>query len=454
MVEFGLDNLFFLGLKPKSELPKWVQASSATLFATTNNPVQDTSSPNKVFDSFAAGVPIIQTSKGWIADLVEKEDCGVNIPLEDPAEGARLLYEFSKKREILEEKGKNAYRLAETIFNRDILAKKYLDIICEVLTKKKTLKLIYFYQYFGTPKGSWSTRVYELSKRWVEADVDVTVVSSPYYKSDIKAKGFLSIQKVEGINLVVIDAADSNKDPVIKRMINSIIFALMSVYYALTRNYDVIVCSSGPLTIGLPGVLAKIIRRKKLVFEVRDLWPQGSVELNQINSQLLIKLAFWFEKLCYRKSDLIVPCSIDMEKSILSRFKDMNTCVIPNASDSSFYNTPHVAPMEFPEFLRDKNIFLYAGSLGLMDDCMQIIEAVKLIPDSNIAIVFAGDGAEKTIIEAEVDGLVISVNGEMKVEKVDFETDVLIPGLSESAKSALEKAATLKLKSIARLKPW
>ena len=138
----GLDNLIFLGLKPKSELPKWVQASYATLFATTNNPVQDTSSPNKVFDSFAAGVPIIQTSKGWIADLVEKEDCGVNIPLEDPAEGARLLYEFSKKREILEEKGKNAYRLAETIFNRDILAKKYLDIICEVLTKKKPLKLI------------------------------------------------------------------------------------------------------------------------------------------------------------------------------------------------------------------------------------------------------------------------------------------------------------------------
>lgn len=49
---------------------------------------------------------------------------------------------------------------------------------------------------------------------------------------------------------------------------------------------------------------------------------------------------------------------------------------------------------------------------------------------------------ENTIIEAEVDGLVVSVNWEMKVEKTEFETDVLIPGLSDSQKAALEKAIT------------
>lgn len=47
---------------------------------------------------------------------------------------------------------------------------------------------------------------------------------------------------------------------------------------------------------------------------------------------------------------------------------------------------------------------------------------------------------ENTIIEAEFDWLVVSVNGEMKVEKVDFETDVLIPGLNATQKEALEKA--------------
>jgi DNA-binding protein YbaB len=47
---------------------------------------------------------------------------------------------------------------------------------------------------------------------------------------------------------------------------------------------------------------------------------------------------------------------------------------------------------------------------------------------------------ENTYIEAEVKGLVITVNGEMKVEKVDFETTDLIKGLSNSEKEELELA--------------
>ena len=47
---------------------------------------------------------------------------------------------------------------------------------------------------------------------------------------------------------------------------------------------------------------------------------------------------------------------------------------------------------------------------------------------------------ENTLIEAEVAGLVVTVNGEMKVEKADFETDTLIPGLNAAQKEALQKA--------------
>lgn len=47
---------------------------------------------------------------------------------------------------------------------------------------------------------------------------------------------------------------------------------------------------------------------------------------------------------------------------------------------------------------------------------------------------------ENTLIEAEVEGLVITVNGEMKVEKAEFESDTLIAGLSSSQQAALEKS--------------
>ncbi len=49
---------------------------------------------------------------------------------------------------------------------------------------------------------------------------------------------------------------------------------------------------------------------------------------------------------------------------------------------------------------------------------------------------------ENTFIEAEVNGLVVTVNGEMKIEKTEFETDALIPGFSDAQKQALETAIT------------
>ena len=62
------------------------------------------------------------------------------------------------------------------------------------------MKIIFFYQYFGTPNGGWSTRVYELTRRWVKEGHKVTVVTAPYEKSDIKADGFISHQTIEGID--------------------------------------------------------------------------------------------------------------------------------------------------------------------------------------------------------------------------------------------------------------
>ncbi len=47
---------------------------------------------------------------------------------------------------------------------------------------------------------------------------------------------------------------------------------------------------------------------------------------------------------------------------------------------------------------------------------------------------------ENTFIEAEVNWLVITVNWEMKVEKVDFETESLIKWLDNTQKIALESA--------------
>lgn len=265
------------------------------------------------------------------------------------------------------------------------------------------MKILLFYQYFGTPKGSWSTRAYELTRRWVQQGHEVTVVTAPYDKSDISADDFITRQEIEGIKLIVVNSGDSNRLSTPVRAFRAIRFACVSSYYALSQSYDVLISSSGPITIGLPMILAKMFRRKPTVFEVRDLWPAGGIELGLIKKGWQSKLALWFEALCYKKADLIVPCSPGMEASINRRFPEKETLVISNASDPEVFEINPVPPLNMPASIGNDSIFLYAGSLGLMDDCRQIVGAMEMLKDKAISLVFVGDGSEREELEKQAE---------------------------------------------------
>lgn len=260
------------------------------------------------------------------------------------------------------------------------------------------MHILIFYQYFGTPKGKWSTRVYEMTRRWVEKGHEVTVVTSPYEKSDIRATRFIERQRIDGINLIVINSADSNRDGTLKRVCKALMFSLLSCYYALTFKCDVVLASSGPITVGLPALLAKWIRKKPMVFEVRDLWPDGAIELGKLKNGPIKKIALWFEKLCYKNSDLVVPCSRGMEEGVLKKYAHVDTLVIPNASDVELFERDIARPAYFEQF-EGKKLFMYAGSLGLMDEVEQVIYGMKLVKNPDVLLLIIGDGAEKKHLE-------------------------------------------------------
>lgn len=264
------------------------------------------------------------------------------------------------------------------------------------------MTILYFYQYFGTPKGGWSTRVYEFTRRWVEKGHKVIVVTALYDKSDITANGLFSKHKIDNIDIITINVKISNKQRFFYRLYTFIVYAIMSCYFALSLKYDIVIASSGPISIGLPGLIAKYVRKKTLVFEVRDLWPEGAIQLGYIKSDVLKKIFYWFEKRCYLASTLIVALSEGMAASIRSRFDLSNVIVIPNASDNIFFSSSDFS-IEIPFWAKGKNIFLYTGSLGVMDDCSQLVflaQELQLRGATDPILIVFGDGKEKQDLES------------------------------------------------------
>lgn len=256
------------------------------------------------------------------------------------------------------------------------------------------MKILYFYQYFSTPKGSWGTRVYEFAREWVENGHEVTVVTSVYSKSDLKAEKFIEDQVVDGIKLKVINIKIDNKQNIIKRIWTFFQYSVFSVWYAMTLPADVVIASSGPITVGIPGLLARIIRRKKLVFETRDLWPEGAIELGIIRNKTIIKLAYGFEKMCYRHAQLIVALSPGMKSYIEKKSGHSRVISVTNAANIELFDSPKQFKALLPA-LNPLNYAIYTGNIGKVNNSYLLLQAARWIKAHNIEnlyILIVGDG--------------------------------------------------------------
>lgn len=257
------------------------------------------------------------------------------------------------------------------------------------------MKIVYFYQYFSTSKGSWGTRVYEFAKEWVRQGHEVTVVSSIYVKSDLKATKFIEDQYFDGIHVKVLNVRIDNKQSFMKRIWSFVLYSIMASYYAVTLKADVVIASSGPITVGLPGLLARYIRKRKLVFETRDLWPEGAIELGIINKSWMKKLAFWFEKRCYLASSFIVTLSPGMTQNIKRRFSISNVDDVTNAANIKLFSTP----VPFLSSIINPNSYaIYTGNIGVVNNSYWLYNAAKILKDKgrdDIFILLIGEGQQR-----------------------------------------------------------
>lgn len=268
------------------------------------------------------------------------------------------------------------------------------------------MNILMLYYYFGTPKGGWSTRAYEFTKRWVNEGLKVSVITSVYDKSDLKlGKGLYEIEEYEGVKVYKINIYQSNKHSFFKRIWTFIASSAITCYLVLKLDYDLILASSGPISVGFPALIGRFIRNKKYIFEVRDLWPAGAISLGIVKNRFIIKICYFLEKILYKYSTSIVTCSTGMSKNIINRFPKYYDKIfeIPNSCDVQLFQTK--TEFVLPEKYKNKFLLCYTGSLGLMDNCKQLIEGIvcfnSLYPHhaDDVRFVFIGDGAERKILQ-------------------------------------------------------
>jgi glycosyltransferase involved in cell wall biosynthesis len=126
----GADNVIFSDpIHDKQSVAQLAAASDVCMTIYKDVPILATCSPNKLFDTFAAGRPAIVNTDGWLRSLVEDNEAGIYVSPTDPADIAARVAELRDNPGLVERYGRNARKLAEREFDRELLAERALSVL-------------------------------------------------------------------------------------------------------------------------------------------------------------------------------------------------------------------------------------------------------------------------------------------------------------------------------------
>ena len=272
------------------------------------------------------------------------------------------------------------------------------------------MRLLYIHQYFAFPEDSSGTRSYDLSKEFVKKGIDVTVITSGRSPGSDPTQQWSYMER-DGIKLWMIDNEYSHMMSIRQRIKSFLRFSHLASKKAVEIDADIVLATSTPLTIAIPGIWKKWRSKIPFVFEIRDVWPEGPIQQGYVKNKFLIWLLRKIEKYIYNRADYLVPLSTGMRDDILTRVDVKNMEVIPNISEIDRFEHYEDCNIDFD--FTGKKVVLYAGTLGPVNDIMYVAKlAQRTLPLAPwLCYLIIGNGQQKKdIVKYCVDNDILDKN--------------------------------------------
>ena len=276
------------------------------------------------------------------------------------------------------------------------------------------MTILWLHQYFSTSKGWGAVRTHALGRRLVQAGHTVDVVCGGGYDGSLKRTGYRPAA-VDGMRVFVSGTAYRPHMGFVRRIVSFLSFLVFALVFVVRRGrrYDVIIASSGPLTLALPALAGHGLYRKPFVFEVIDVWPDSAIAAGVLRNPVLTWISFKLEALAYRHAAAVVTCSTGMTERVRKKIEKAGSArtpllTIPNGCDLEQFVPDEARRQAMRQRLGVREgdlVVIYAGAMGVSNAVGDLAEAVvKTAEDGKIVWWFAGDGPEAGTLRGVIDG--------------------------------------------------
>ncbi|MDO9419781.1 MAG: glycosyltransferase family 4 protein [Herminiimonas sp.] len=186
-------------------------------------------------------------------------------------------------------------------------------------------------------------------------------------------------------------------------------FALSACFFGVLKlrkkKFDrIFVFEPSPVTVGLPAILLRWLKKAPVAFWVLDLWPDSLKAVGVVKSRVVLRLVGYLVSFIYSRCDVLLAQSksfvIHIQKYCR---KDQKIEFFPNWAEDIFSDQISVEPAE--ELMQFEGTFkiLFAGNIGDAQDFPAVLAAAELTAQQkDIQWIIVGDGRAAEWVKQEI----------------------------------------------------
>jgi glycosyltransferase involved in cell wall biosynthesis len=264
------------------------------------------------------------------------------------------------------------------------------------------------HQAFSSHDQPGGTRHFELARHCVRRGAKFSIVASDIsYLTGERAnerRGLVTEETIEDVRVLRAYTYPALHRSFAWRVVSFLSFMFTSIVAALrARDVDVVMGTSPPIFQAISACVVAGLRRRPLLLEVRDLWPEFAVSLGVLRNPVLIKLSRLLEMFLYRRATHILVNSPAYRDYIIAKgLPPEKISLISNGVDATMFDPAARGERVRRELNLDgKFVVTYAGALGLANDITNILKAAARLRDNQeIHFLLVGDGKERANLES------------------------------------------------------
>jgi colanic acid biosynthesis glycosyl transferase WcaI len=189
-----------------------------------------------------------------------------------------------------------------------------------------------------------------------------------------------------------------------KRVVNYLSYAALAIPRALFVPCDAVVAMTDPPFQGIVGAIVAMLKGKPYVYNIRDMYPDMAVGGSIVEPGRLARI--WEKLHCWalRRAARVIVLGEDMRARIVAKGVEPGRVrIVRDGAATLPPNTPLAAPD--PEVVRAIRrsfsfVLVHAGNLGFYGAWTTLVTAARSLANEGVGLVFVGDGAQRSQIEA------------------------------------------------------